>query len=542
MGLLGIAAGVGLTLFGMRFLRKGLDRLFGGALFRWLSRLSRSRWRAFGGGVVIGTVAPSSTGLAILGAQLLGREAGGLAAPTVLAVLLGASVGLTVAVQLVSFHIGNFASVLMVVGVIGYQFCSREVLRGIGQCLLALGFVFLAMTLIGENARLLTGDGEVREVLLRLQGHRWLIFVGVSGLAVLLQSSTATIVLGLALTVSGLLDPATLIVWVVGTNVGLGLTSLLMGWSQLESRRLGLCNVIAKLLVAVPLLLIPAASAAMFEAMPGDVMRQTAMWHTAFNLLVAVAALPLLRPIYRLSELIVPRPVDANLTLGESFLDPRVLETPSIALVRATRETLRMADHVRLMLENFWSAFSRGDAELARRVQKEDDAVDRMNIEIKNYLSRVGENRNAGDTAWQFTLLAFSAELEAVGDLVDKHLCDALIKQRREHMGMVEPDRKAIEEAYRRVLRSLDVAIGLLTTRDIDEARELVREKHELNEWAREQQRRHYERLASGSAEQLASSSDFVDAFNALRRINSHLSTIGYAFLPPEEPTRRREI
>ncbi|HWL14766.1 MAG TPA: Na/Pi symporter, partial [Opitutus sp.] len=157
----------------MRFLRKGLDRLFGGALFRWLSRLSRSRWRAFGGGVVIGTVAPSSTGLAILGAQLLGREAGGLAAPTVLAVLLGASVGLTVAVQLVSFHIGNLASVLMVLGVIGYQFCSREVLRGIGQCLLALGFVFLAMTLIGENARLLTGDGEVREVLLRLQGHRW---------------------------------------------------------------------------------------------------------------------------------------------------------------------------------------------------------------------------------------------------------------------------------------------------------------------------------------------------------------------------------
>ena len=35
-----------------------------------------------------------------------------------------------------------------------------------------------------------------------------------------------------------------------------------------------------------------------------------------------------------------------------------------------------------------------------------------MNIEIKNYLSRVGENRNAGDTAWQFTLLAFSAELD----------------------------------------------------------------------------------------------------------------------------------
>lgn len=533
MGMLGIAAGVGLTLFGMRFLRKGLDRLLGGALFRWLSRLSRSRWRAFGGGVVIGTVAPSSTGLAILGAQLLGRESGGLGASTVLAVLLGASVGLTAAVQLVSFHIGNFAGVLIVLGVAGYQFCSRDVLRGIGQCLLALGFVFLAMTMIGEGARTVTADEEIREVLLRLQGHRWLIFVVVSGLAVVLQSSTATIVLGIALASSGVLAPEGIVLWVVGTNVGLGITSLLMGWSQLESRRLGVSNVIAKLLIAVPLLLLPSVGGAIFDALPGAMMRQTAMWHTTFNLLVALAALPLLGPIHRLAELIAPRPVDAELMPGESFLDPRVLETPSIALVRATRETLRMADHVRLMLETFWIAFSRGDAELARRVQKEDDAVDRMNIEIKNYLSRMGENRNAGDTTWQFTLLAFSAELEAVGDLVDKHLCDALIKQSRERMGMVEPDRQAIAEAYQRVLRSLDIAIGLLTTREANDARELVHDKHEFNEWARELQRRHYERLAAGSAEQLASSSFFVDAFNALRRINSHLSTIGYSFLPP---------
>lgn len=533
MGLLGIAAGVALTLFGMRFLRKGLDRLFGGALFRWLSGLSRSRWRAFGGGVVIGTVAPSSTGLAILGAQLLGREKGGLGATTVLAVLLGASVGLTAAVQLVSFHIGDFAGVLIVLGVAGYQFCTREVLRGVGQCLLALGFVFLAMTTIGAGAQTLTADAEVRDVLLRLQSHRWLIFVVVSGLAVLLQSSTATIMLGLALATSGVLAPEAIVLWVVATNVGLGLTSLVMGWSQIESRRLGVSNVIAKLSIALPLLFVPALGRAMFEIMPGEMMRQTAMWHTAFNLLVAVIALPLLGPIHRLAELIVPRPVEAGLTPGESFLDARVLDTPSIALVRATRETLRMADHVRLMLENFWTAFSRGDGELARRVQKEDDAVDRMNVEIKNYLSRIGENRNAGDTTWQFTLLAFSAELEAVGDLVDKHLCDALIKQSRERMGMVEPDRKAMAEAYGRVLRSLDIAIGLLTTREANDARELVREKHEFNEWARELQRKHYEGLAAaGSAEQLASSSFFVDAFNALRRINSHLSTIGYSFLP----------
>lgn len=534
MGLAGIAAGVALTLFGVRFLRKGLDRLFGGALFRWLARLSKSRLQAFGGGVVVGMVAPSSTGLAVLGAQMLGREAGGLSATTVLAVLLGASVGLTVTVQLLSFHIGSLAGGLIVVGVLGYQFCQREVLRGIGQCLLALGFVFLAMNMIGEGARVLTADAEIRQILATLQSHTWLIFVAVSGLAVLLQSSTATIALGLALAAAGFLTPAALVTWVIGTNVGLGLTSLLMGWAQLESRRLGLSNVLAKLLVAVPLLWLPAWSLGWFEAMPGSVMRQTAMAHTFFNVLVAVVALPLIGPLHRLVAFMIRQPVGAGLAVSENFLDPRVLDTPSIALARATRETLRMADQVRSMLENFWQAYSGNDAELARRIQKQDDVVDRMNLDIKNYLSRIGENRNAGDTTWQFTLLAFSAELEAVGDLVDKHLCDALLKQRFERTGMVVVDREQLEAAYRRVLHSFDIALGLLTTRGVGDAKALVREKHEFNEWARELQRAHYERLAFASPERLASSSYFVDAFNALRRINSHVSTIGYSFLPDE--------
>ncbi len=96
-------------------------------------------------------------------------------------------------------------------------------------------------------------------------------------------------------------------------------------------------------------------------------------------------------------------------------------------------------------------------------------------------------------------------------------------------------------DAFQRVLRTLEIATGLLTTLERSEARALVQEKHDFNEWARELQRQHFERLPSCSPEQLASSSYFVDVFNALRRINSHLSTIGYSFLPPGETTASAE-
>jgi phosphate:Na+ symporter len=324
--------------------------------------------------------------------------------------------------------------------------------------------------------------------------------------------------------------------WVLGTNVGLGLTSLLMGWSQLESRRLGLGNILAKLLVALPLLWLPWLPTVWFDVMPGTLMRQTALLHTLFNVGVGLVALPLLHPLHRLTEFLAPKPAGADLTVSDRFLDPRLLDTTSLALTRATRETLRMGDHVRLMLENYWQAFSTRDVELARRVQKQDDVVDRMHLEIKDYLVRIGENRTQIDGQWQFALLAFSAELEAVGDLVDKHLCDALIKQRFEGAEWGVQDGGFLEEGYTRVLRSLDVAIGLMTTRRVPEAEALVREKHEFNEWCRDRQRAHYERLAGASRQQLAGSSYFVDSLNALRRINSHISTIGYAFHAPKAP------
>jgi phosphate:Na+ symporter len=531
LGFVSIAAGVCLTLFGVRFLRKGLDRLFGGAVFRWVSRLSRNRLHAFGGGMVVGLVAPSSTGLAVLGAQWLGRDPSGLNPTGVLAVMLGAGVGLTVTVQLLSFQGSHLASVFILAGVAGYQFCRRDMWRGIGQCLLALGFIFLAMAMIGDGAQQFTAEGELRDLIGRLENHRGMLLVAVSGLTVFLQSSTATIAFGLVLAANGLVSPEGLVPWVLGTNVGLGFTSLLMGWSQVESRRLGLGNILAKLLVALPLLWLPSLAAAWFETVPGTLMRQTAMLHTLFNVGVGFVALPLLTPLHRLTEFLAPKPAGADLTVSDRLLDPRLLDTPSIALARATRETLRMGDHVRLMLENYWHAFSTRDVELARRVQKQDDVVDRLHLEIKDYLVRIGENRTQIDGHWQFTLLTFSAELEAVGDLVDKHLCDALIKQRFEGAELDDRDGGHLAEGHARVLRSLDAAIGLMTTRGVAEAEALVREKHDFNEWCRDRQRAHYERLAGASRQQLAGSSYFVDSLNALRRINSHISTIGYAFL-----------
>ena len=109
MVLLNIATGIILVLLGMRYLRKGLDRLFGNHLIDWLQQMTQNRFQAFFAGMVAGIAAPSSSAIAMLSVQMISQTA--LTAGRMLAVVLGANVGITVSVQLLAFRLRDFSLV-----------------------------------------------------------------------------------------------------------------------------------------------------------------------------------------------------------------------------------------------------------------------------------------------------------------------------------------------------------------------------------------------------------------------------------------------
>jgi phosphate:Na+ symporter len=144
---LNIATGVILVLLGMRYVRKGLDRLFGSQLIDWLQQMTNNRYKAFFAGMVAGAIAPSSSAIAMLSVQLLNQSS--LTAGRMLAVVLGANVGITVSVQLLAFRLQDYAGAFILTGGVGFLFLKRTLFRGAGQMLLGIGLVFLAMGIIG---------------------------------------------------------------------------------------------------------------------------------------------------------------------------------------------------------------------------------------------------------------------------------------------------------------------------------------------------------------------------------------------------------
>lgn len=522
-----ILGGIGLIFFGVRFLRKGLDRLFGGKLMIWLSHATSGRFKALMTGVAIGTVAPSSTGASLMTVQML--TSGKMSAASMLAVLLGTNIGITVAVQLLAFRVQDYAGLMIFLGIAGFQFLRRDQLRGIGQCLLALGFVFLAIDMIGGGARGLAADPTIKEALHVFSVFPWLLLISTSVLSMLLQSSTASIGLGIAMATGGLLEGSLLGWWVVGTNLGVGLTSLVAAWGTLEGRRMGIANLLLKVMVAAPLLLVPHWLDVGFHSIPGSLERQTAMFHTNFNIAVALLALPLLPWVWRVMHSMLPDQALDTFVRESTYLDYKALESPSIALARASRECMRMAEHVLFMMEQFLCAYTTRDIALARRVKQEDDAIDRINLSLKDYLARIDEGLAPAEVQWQFALHGIASEMEAIADVIDKHMCDVVIKQVHDGVVIEGPEQAVLEEAFRRALFRFELGIELLTTRDPKAAEGFLAEKEPFYDWLRAAQREHYVRLSTANPSELASSASFLDLLNGIKRINSHLSILGYS-------------
>lgn len=530
MALLNIAGGVALMLFGIRFLRKGLERVFGHALHAWIERMSSNRWTAAVAGLAFGSVAPSSTAQTLLTMQLL--NAGKLPPERMLVFLLGANVGITVTVQLIAFRFFDYNAVFLLAGVVAYLWARSETARGAGQTLLALGFIFLAMDLISGAARELAGNDDFTTLMGIFGHHPWLLTMFATGLTFATQSSTAVIGLAIALATAGAGDHRIVLPVVLGANLGLGLTSLVAGWPTLAGKRLAIANLALKCAVLVPLLVLFPWVLAGVESMPGGIARHAANFHTTFNLVVALAGATLAGFVGRLVVRAV-RGAGTTSPLGAvaTHLEPTALSSPVFALANAARETLRLTEEIKHMLIAAWKGWHERDAELVRQVQAHDNRIDEMHAAIKHYLSQIrSDQMTPRDSQVQFGLLHFASQLETIGDVIDKSLCHQILKQIADPLPLAPEDQADLAEMHQRIVRRLETAILVLTTRDRATAQAFLREGDALKEWCIGAQRAHYLRLSGGDDRVLHASTRYLDLINALRRISGQLNTIGHTF------------
>jgi phosphate:Na+ symporter len=527
MALINLASAIILILLGMRYLRKGLDRLFGNRLVDWLQETAKSRYKAFFSGMVAGLISPSSSAIAVLSVQILNQST--LTAGRMLAVVLGANVGLTVIVQLITFDLQEFAGIFIVAGGIGFLFLQRAIFRGAGQILLGLGFIFLAMSIIGSTGRLAANSQDMKVLFSIIEHYPWLVFVSAALLALALQSSTACIGLGIGLAKAGLVSGIAMVPWVLGANLGIGLTMMIAGWASIEGRRLALASILLKGAAALVILIAGSQFASyLMTALPGGVDRHAANLNTFFNLAIGLFALPALSPISRGLSFLVPSQSLEEQDEPGIFLDPLLLQTPSLALSQAVREESRILDHLRLMLRTVWTICSKQSRDLKPKVEDLFERVVAIQAALKDYLEQIAdENLSDEDINWRFSLLDYSQELVIVATLVKRDLVDAAIPYSKTTKEIRAEDSSELENIVTRTLERIHKATVLLMTQDVRMASRFIQEKEEISGQYRSIRRRHLERLSPDQK----LNTNFFDLLNCFRRINAHLTSVAYGII-----------
>ena len=216
------------------------------------------------------------------------------------------------------------------------------------------------------------------------------------------------------------------------------------------------------------------------------------------------------------------------------YLEPEALETPAEALACATREALRIGDHVEDMLKRTIEVLANDDARLAREVEARDDLVDSLYEAVKLYVTAVTRQElDEPESRRAVEILTFTTNLEHVGDIIDRNLMELAAKKIKHRLRFSPAGFAEIRAIHAMVLANLRLALNVFITGDLELARQLLAQKVSLRSVEQAATEQHLARLASGRADTIESSSLHLDIVRDLKRINSHLTSIAYPILEP---------
>jgi phosphate:Na+ symporter len=530
--LLDLMGGVALLLWGLHMVHSGIVRAFGARIRRALQAVLKSRIRAFFAGVGVTALLQSSTATALM---LSSFSASGMVdlAPA-LAVMLGANVGTTLIVQLLSFDSSVVAPILLITGVLAFKRSAKTLTRDLGRVAIGLGLMLLSLHILltslapAENAPL------VRELLSAITNQPLLTLLIGALLTWAAHSSVATVLLTMSLAYSNFLSPAGAFALVLGANLGSALNPLFEGLSgeNPAHRRLPVGNLINRVVGCLIFLPFLTPIARLLGQIEPNQVRLAADFHTLFNLVMALLFILPLSWLVRLLEHILPdvkSTVDSSLPI---YLDESALETPSVALACAARETLHMGDIVETMLRQAMTAILTNDRKLVAEVCRKDNAVDRLHEAIKFYVVKVtSDSLDPPEGNRAMEIMALSINLEHVGDIVDKNLMELANKKIKRQLQFSREGAAELEEFHKIIIDNLKLAFGIFLSGDVKAARQLLDAKTKIRALEMAASENHMARLREGRLESIETSSLHLDILRDLKRIHSHICATAYPVL-----------
>ncbi len=522
----GIIGGLGLFLYGMNLMAAGLQKAAGEKLKKIIEMLTKNRFMAVLVGTFVTAVIQSSSATTVMVVGFV--NAGIMQLTQAIGVIMGANIGTTVTAQLVSFELTEIAPVAVGIGMIIYLFSSNERNKKFAEILIGFGILFIGMDFMKEAVKPLREVEAFTDALVNFGHNPFLGILMGFGLTVIVQSSSASMGILLALASEGLMPLSSALPILYGENIGTCVTALLssIGASK-NAKRAAIMhltfNIIGTTIFAFILSTPITALVTKFD--PTDVTRQIANAHTLFNIINVVIQFPFAMFIVKIAMTIIPEKEDEKEYKLTKYIDDRILETPSIALSNSVRETLRMGKKARVSLESSMNAFlnkSRKDADATFEKERKINELQKI---LTEYLMKLS-NKDLSVKHREIIdgLFHIIGDIERVGDHAD-NIAELAIEVIEKDISFSDRAVEDLEIMFEKVMLAYKTALESMKNADVSLALNVLRVEEEIDEMEKVYRKNHIYRLNNNKCN-IESGIVFLELISNMERIGDHASNI----------------
>ena len=324
---------------------------------------------------------------------------------------------------------------------------------------------------------------------------------------------------------------------VIGANVGSGVLALLSSSMQSAAgRRVALGSLLYKLLGLLLVLPLVEPLVHWMSGLGWSAANLVITFHLAYNGLRCLLMLPSVGLMARLCSLLLPERVQDNGVAKPRHLDRAALDTPSLALANAVRETLRIGDLVEQMLAHLLEVLRADSAEAAQQVRKLDDDVDALYGAVKLYLAQMPRDYlPAHDSRRWAEIIELAVNLEHAGDLIEQ-MAGKLDSHKRARHHFSSDGLAELTTLHGLLAGNLRLGLNVFLNGNRDNARRLLEEKQRFRREERRLAHAHVDRLAQQVVQSIETSALHLELIADMKRLNSLFCSSAYAQLEALAP------
>ncbi|MDU1412034.1 MAG: Na/Pi cotransporter family protein [Clostridium sp.] len=523
--IINLLGGLGLFLYGMKMMGDGLENAAGDRLKGIFDRITSNPIKGVITGTIVTAIIQSSSATTVMVVGFV--NAGLMNLYQASAVIMGANIGTTITAQLITFKFDSFSPIFLAIGALMVLFIKNRKGREIGQIILGFGVLFLGLNLMSDAMSPLKDSAVFREMIMSLDGRTILgVFIGLVMTAVLQSSSASTGIL-VALANTGSLPLSVAIPILLGNNIGTCVTALIssIGTSR-TAKKAAVLHLTFKIIGTVIFLVIPMSvvTQMVLKISPttgaGVVAKQIANAHTLFNIVNTIILLPFIKYLVAFVNRIIPGEEEKEV-IGLKYIDERLLETPAIAFGQTTNEVVRMAEKAKENLEVAMDGFLSQNEDKIKSVYKSEKIINMLEHDITRYLvalsnSELGDEQRAELAAYFHVV----NDIERIGDHAE-NIADLASEMISKDLKVSEEAIDEIKNMFNVTISALEMSIDCFKSYNRDKADNVRKVEESIDSLEKKLRSSHIKRLNKGICSATVGTV-FLDLISNLERIGDH--------------------